>query len=126
MIALLFQLILVQAPPPPPKAEAIRILEQSPGLSNRTHPPAPVPEGGPRVSSTGATGPTLGPWAFPAQPEPRRLDGSPFWLPPAVYGQIPFSFFEVPFWSMAPPCQKCNTHDSGQKPPDHKVAGNVQ
>lgn len=128
MITLLLaaQLLIVQAPPPPPKAEAIRILTESPGLSNRTNPPAPVPEGGPRVSSTGAAGPTLGPWAWPEPSEPRRLDGTPLWQPPTVYGQLPFWLFGAPFWSMVPTCQNCNNHDSGQNPPRHNVARNVQ
>lgn len=46
---------------------------------------APAPTG-PRVTFTGATGPSLGPWEFPAPQPPRRLDGTLLSDPVQVYG----------------------------------------
>lgn len=116
---LILQLFVVQAPPPPTQAEALRILRESPGLSNVANWPEPRPAAGPRVTFSGATGPTLGPWDWPAPRPATRLDGSPLWLPPAVYG--------LPWWAQlsssglilntGPGCQKCNRADSGHKGP---------
>lgn len=113
---LILQLFIVKALPPPSQAEAIRILLISPGLSNAARWPAPRPPGGPRVSSTGATGPTLGPWDWPAPRPAVRLDGTPLSQPPTVYG-IPNMWLGVPLWATPGGCQKCNQTDPGHKSP---------
>lgn len=69
-------------------AEAAAILARSPGLSNVANWPAPMPEG-PTVVIIGSR-PGASSWLdFPA-PSPRyRLDGSPAWRPPVIYGGRP-------------------------------------
>lgn len=66
---------------------ALEILRNSPGASNRTH--ACTDCRPPVVASTGSSAPTLGPWDFPPPAPPRRLDGSSYSDPPTVYG-MPF------------------------------------
>lgn len=74
--------VLVWNGPPLTPAEAARILEQSPGLSNRTHVPAPVPDGPQVVIVPGAA--TEGPFGAFASVSPfRRLNDTRFVLPPA-------------------------------------------
>lgn len=107
------------AQPPATPAHAAAILAASGSQANVANWPALPAGNGPHVSFTGATGPTLGPWDWPKAPEPRRLDGSSLLVPPAVYGQIPYPWLQVPFWSLAPGCQNCNSHDSGPKPRGH-------
>lgn len=87
MIGLLILQIFFVSGPPPTQAEALRVLREMPSVTNVARWPEPPAGNGPRVTFTGATGPTLGPWAWPAPLPATRLDGTPLWLPPAVYGQ---------------------------------------
>jgi hypothetical protein len=66
MIGLLILQIFFVSGPPPTQAEALRILREMPSVTNVARWPEPAPAGGPRVTFTGATGPTLGPWDWPA------------------------------------------------------------
>ena len=69
-------------------AEAVAMLRESPGLSNRTH--VPPPAGGPHVVIIQSS-PTAGPFGeFPAFTPPRRLDGSYVSDPQTVYGVRPY------------------------------------
>lgn len=117
---IILQIFLVSAPPPPTQAEAVRILQASAGLSNVARWPDPAPARGPRIAVTWATGPTLGPWERPAPLPATRLDGSPLWLPPAVYGLPPW-WAGLSSGGLNPyspgRCQNCNQPVSGHKPP---------
>ena len=95
---LVAQMLIVHAPPPPPQAEAIRILRESPGLSNIVNWFPPFSTDGPRVVVINSSV-TDGPFgAFPKLPPATRLDGTPLWLPPIVYG-VPYPY--TPFqWAI--------------------------
>lgn len=72
-------------------AAAAAILQESPGLSNRTHvPPPPADADSPHVVISYSS-PTAGPFGeFPAFTPARRLDETWLWDPPTVYGRLPW------------------------------------
>lgn len=70
-------------------ADAVAVLTGGPGLANRTYAPDPWLPAGPLVASTGAQGPSLGPWDFPQPTPARRLDGTLLSEPAQVYGWNP-------------------------------------
>ncbi len=86
MMAALLALQLATAGPARPPlpltpAEAADVLRRSPGLSNADNWPS-LPPVGDRLTIIGGT-----PWLpWPAERPPTRLDGTPLWLPPTVYG----------------------------------------
>jgi hypothetical protein len=80
--------------PPLPPAQAAAVLANGPGTANRTGAAGPW-AAGPWVASTGAQGAALGPWAWPAPTEPRRLDGTLLSQPAQVYGD-PYAGLGVP------------------------------
>lgn len=66
-------------------AEAADVLRRAPGLANVANQPTPIPEG-PTVVISGSR-PGAASWLdFPAPYPARRLDGTPAWWPPTVYG----------------------------------------
>jgi hypothetical protein len=81
-------------------AEAAAIMARVDSTANWTNRRACADCDGPRVASTGARGPSLGPWDFPLESPRRRLDGTLVTDPPADAWYVP-QFVVAPF---APSC----------------------
>lgn len=74
------QLVVWHGPKPSP-SEMARVLSEKESSVNFTHVRPALPEG-PKVVVVDSVATVI-----PRPPEPLRLDGTPRWLPPAVYGE---------------------------------------
>lgn len=111
--------------PPLSPAEAADVLRRAPGLANLTGVGTYRPPDGPTFGTTGSRGPTAGPWDWPAPTAPRRLDGSPTWQPPAVYG-LPYGDWMYRFGPFARSEGTAKGGRSGRKPPHPGLARRSQ